>query len=204
MGKKVQSIDQSIDDIVGFLYEADSARELLRGMGQRIGVIDLTDNVAAHSYVVTMCGWVVAKMEGLSDEEVGKVLQRGLLHDLNETRFGEHHWVQQQYIVADEGRASDEQLAQLPFGEELREEVRAYEKRETVVDRVVKDGDLLATIMYVRKQAVKGNQEAKRWLDGRAMYNKLTTNSGKRLADEIYKQRPFAWQDKVLPKGSKS
>ena len=203
---KVRSINQSVVDIVGFLYEVDSTGDVQRGFGFRLGTSNSGDNVGAHLYIVTMFGWVIGKMEGFSKKDINTIIKRCLLHDLNETRISDLDRMRQQYLDRREDEASQDQFAQLPFGEEMLIEVKEYRKGKKVnpIDILVKDADLLASIVAVRKLAVAGNQEAQRWLEGRAMYNQLKTESTKKLADEIYRQRPFAWQDKVLPAESRS
>ena len=70
-----------------------------------------------------------------------------------------------------------------------------YRVRESLEARVAKDADLLDQILLLREYELRGNQEAGKWLAGKAQYNMLSTEVGKRLAEELYRQAPSEWWD---------
>ncbi len=158
----------------------------------------MSDNNATHSYRVALIGWLLAKEEGADPYQV---VMMCLLHDLHETRSGDHNWVHKRYVKVFEDEIMAEQLAGLPG--ELTEFAREYEERKTKASIVAKDADLIDQILLLREYEWQGNYEAARWLGGKgkergnAQMNRLALASSKRLAKAILKRDPSDWWNEL-------
>ena len=63
---------QKPDDtqLADFLFEIGTMRKILRAHRQTLLTDDMTDNIATHSFRVTMIGWLLAKKEGVDPYKV--------------------------------------------------------------------------------------------------------------------------------------
>lgn len=180
-----------------FLYEAGMARKLLRAHRQLLLTDDLSDNIASHSYRVTLIGWILARME---DVDPGKVIMMCLLHDIAEIRTGDHNYLNKRYIKEYEDEALKEQLGDLPI-KDLYDIASEYEKRESKEAIVAKDADLLDQVLLLKEYAWQGNNEAETWLKAKGnregttniQLQKLKTQSGKELGEAIMNEIPSDW-----------
>lgn len=186
----------SWSQLANFLYELGTLRTTPRAHQPVFLESDPSDSIAAHSFRVAMIGWVIARAEGL---DVGKVLRMCLIHDVEETRSGDHNHVAKRYVTIDTKLIAQEQLAPLPFGDFVvaHEE---YEKRESREAIAAKDADLIDQLLLLREYELKGNQEAARWRrveDGNDRKAKkigaLKLESSRRLAEAVWETSPSEW-----------
>lgn len=189
--------------IVDFLFEMGTMRKLPRMHRQTFLTDDMSDNIATHSYRVTLIGWFLAKMEQVDPY---KVVMMCLSHDMGEVRSGDHNWIHKKYVKIFEDEIRDEQLGTLPF-DELKEIADEYEKRETKEAVVAKDADLIDQIFLLREYAWQGNKEAQLWLDGKPgsgqseqrkeRVSRLKTESGQMIAEIIFDRGPSEWWNNI-------
>jgi len=59
--------------------------------------------------------------------------------------------------------------------------------------KIAKDADLLDQILLLKEHEWVGNKEASLWLKGGEQERRLYSESAKRLAKDIYKQKPSDW-----------
>ncbi len=186
--------------IINFLFEMGTMRKLPRMHRQNLLTDDMSDNIATHSYRVTLIGWFLAKMEKV---EPYKVVMMCLAHDMSEVRSGDHNWVHKRYTKIFEDEIKKEQLGQLPF-EDLFELSSEYEKRESKEAIVAKDADLLDQIFLLREYVWQGNKEAQIWLDGKGedkinrQFKSLKTDSAKKLAKMAMETPPSDWWNDIF------
>lgn len=186
----VSKIDNSIEKLVSFFFEVGTLRKISRSHRQTLLTDDLSDNIASHSYRVSMIGWFLATAE---KADSSKVAMMCLLHDLEETRAGDQNWVHKKYVKVFEEEIREGQLKPLPGAKELLELSKEYQERKTLEAKVAKDADLLDQILILKEYAWQGNKEAEIWLKGREQEKLMFTQTGKKLAHEVYKQRPSKW-----------
>jgi putative hydrolase of HD superfamily len=155
---------------------------------------DLSDNIASHSYRVSIIGWFLAQ-EAKAD--VFKVTTMCLFHDAAETRSGDQNWVHKRFIKVFDDEIALGQLSVLPESELLKSLHQEYTERTTLEARLAKDADLIDQILLLKEYEMIGNQEAARWLQGQEQAKRLTTEEGKALLKEIYRQRPSEWWDNL-------
>lgn len=186
--------------IVNFLFETGTMRKLPRMHRQNLLTDDMSDNIATHSYRVTLIGWFLAKMEKVDPY---KVVMMCLSHDMAEVRSGDHNWVHKRYIKIFDNEIKKEQLGELPF-RDLFELSSEYDKRESKCAIVAKDADLLDQILLLREYVWQGNKEAQIWLDGKGkdktnrQLKELKTKSAKELGKIIMKAPPSDWWNDIF------
>lgn len=180
----------NIKSITHFLYELGTLRKVARSHRQTLLTDDLSDNISSHSYRVTMIGWFLAKSE---KADPYKVLLMCLFHDTAEARTGDQNWVNKKYIKAFEDEAIKDQIKNLPFKEDLSSVVDEYSERKSKESWVAKDADLLDQMLLLKEYAWRGNNEALAWLKDSEQAKRLKTTTGKKLAQEILKQKPHDW-----------
>ncbi len=177
-----------------FLFELGTMRKLLRMHRQTLLTDDLSDNIAAHSFRVTMIGWILAQKEGADPY---KVVMMCLLHDTGEARSNDHNWVNKRYTKIFDEEVIEEQLGTLPFPE-LKEIALEYKERKTKEAIVAKDADLIDQILLLKEYEWQGNKEAAIWLRGSdnrgyAQLKNLKLESSLELARAIYDRNPSDW-----------
>ncbi len=189
--------------IAAFLYELGTMRKLPRMHKQALLTDDASDNIATHTYRVTMIGWFLAKLEGVDPY---KVVMMCLCHDTGEIRTGDHNWIHKRYVKIFEEEVKKDQLGTLPFPD-LFDIVNEYDKRENKEALVAKDADLLDQVLLLKEYALQGNKEAQVWLDrkpssdqeefGNRQVRELKTESGKKLARAILAEPASDWWNHI-------
>ena len=193
--------DQS--KIVDFLFEMGTMRKLPRMHRQTLLTDDMSDNIATHSYRVTLIGWFLAKMEKVDPY---KVVMMCLTHDMGEVRSGDHNWIHKKYVKIFEDEIKEEQLGALPF-DDLKEIADEYDKRESKEAVVAKDADLIDQMLLLREYVWQGNREAGIWLEGKPgstqgetqadRVSRLKTESAKKLAEIVLERGPSDWWNDI-------
>jgi len=186
----MKSDNKKLEKLVSFFFEVGTLRKVLRSHRQTLLTDDLSDNIASHSFRVTIIGMFLAKME---KADTNKVIKMCLLHDLEETRCGDQNWVNKKYIKVFETEIRNEQLDELPEASILKELSLEYSERKTLEAKVAKDADLIDQILLLREYSHQGNKEAETWLKGKGQEKLMFTKSAKKLAQEAYKQDPSYW-----------
>jgi len=189
-----KSMNIKINKIVNFLFEVGTLRKVARAHRQILLTNDFTDNISSHSFRVVYIGYFLAKLEK-SDSE--KVVLMCLMHDLPEARSNDQNWVHKKYVKVFEEEIIKDQLANVPEEKELIELAREYAERKTKEARLTKDADLIDQIMLLREYEWVGNKEAEIWLEGKEQEKRLFSKSAKKLAKEIYTQKPGSWWNNI-------
>ncbi|KKQ85205.1 MAG: hypothetical protein UT08_C0009G0039 [Candidatus Woesebacteria bacterium GW2011_GWB1_38_8] len=187
-------MNNKIHKIVNFLFEVGTLRKVTRSHRQALLTNDLTDNISSHSYRVSYIGYFLAKME---KADTSKVMLMCLLHDLSESRSGDQNWIHKKYIKVFEEEILKDQLDSVPGANELINVVREYSERNSLEAKLAKDADLIDQILLLREYEWVGNKEAAIWLKGQEQEKRLFSKSAKKLATEIYIQKPSSWRNKV-------
>ncbi|OGZ27950.1 MAG: hypothetical protein A2365_00915 [Candidatus Nealsonbacteria bacterium RIFOXYB1_FULL_40_15] len=188
MGKTKKK--NNFSDLASFLFEVGTLRKVARSHRQTLLTDDLSDNIASHSFRVTMAGWFLAKAE---KADPYKVLLMCLVHDLTESRSGDQHWVNKKYVKVFEEEIVKDQYQRLPNKSELLEITNEYNERKTLEAKLAKDADLLDQILLLKEYAWVGNNEASDWLKDNEQYKRIFSRTGKKLAKEIMSQKPHSW-----------
>lgn len=186
--------------IVNFLFEVGTMRKLPRIHQQVLLSQDLSDNIATHSYRVSLIAWFLAKMEKVDPY---KTMMMGFLHDVKEVRSGDHNYIHKKYVKIFEDEINKDQFADLPFND-LFEFVKEFEVRTSKEAVIAKDADLLDQMILLKEYAHQGNKEAEIWLSGKGNENKvniqyqsLKTDSAKKLGKEILDGKVSSWWENI-------
>jgi len=185
--------------IVDFLFEIGTMRKLPRIHQQLLLTQDLSDNIATHSYRVSLIAWFLAKLE---KADPYRVMMMAFLHDIKEVRSGDHNYIHKKYVKIFEEEIIDEQLKNLPFNDLLKFG-REFEKRSSPEAIIAKDADLLDQILLLKEYAHQGNSEAEIWLTGKGsdginvQYKNLKTKSAKTLGKEILSGKVSKWWENI-------
>lgn len=190
MKAKKQSGKQPANRDLEFLYEMGTLMNMDRAWRQNFGVKCASD--LEHSYRVLFIALLLARMEGGADEAL--VMKMALMHDLPETRTGDVGYVQKVYVVADEERAARDMLLGTSFSDFF-EVFRAYEKRDSLEAKLVKDADNLDIDIELRELTERGSLLPEKLKGTRKLVRdkKLHTKSAKKLWDLIQKSDVASW-----------
>lgn len=186
-------------NIAGFLYEVGTLRKIVRAHRQTLMTDDMSDNIASHSFRVSIIGWILAQKENVNTE---KVLTMCLFHDVPESRSGDQNWVHKKYVKVFEEEIIKNQLSNLPDKEKLLSIINEYQERKTKEAKIAKDADLIDQILLLKEYEWQGNKEATEWLSGKGktqnkQYQMLQSKSGIELARKIMKENPTDWWKNV-------
>lgn len=153
------------------------------------------DTVSSHSHHVAVIAYCLARLEGLSHEEGLRAMAMGVMHDLVEARTSDLDFVAKHYAAVYEEKATEHQLRNLPFEEDLRKIIQEYEDRDTLASKCSKDADALEQIYQEWVLTHTGNKMAEKWFLGdyknRVPY--LRTKSAKRLTLIMKSSHPHQW-----------
>jgi len=178
------------NSLVKFFFELGSLRKIARSHRQALGTDDVSDNIASHSYRVAAIGYYLAKLE---KADPFKVLAMCLFHDAGEARSGDANAVHKKYVKVFEEEILADQFLLFLSDTSTFAILKEYAERKSKESLVAKDADLLDQILLEKEYELRGNQEASRWLKSKSTFKRLITPSAKRLAKEIYRQKPSDW-----------
>lgn len=149
-------------------------------------------SVAGHLFRTALVGYLLAKVQ--KDTDPLKVLLMCLIHDLPESRTGDHNYVYKRYVKADEERAIRDMLDGLPL-EEFKALLEEFEKGESPEAQLSRDADQIELILELKQQKDLGNPYAQIWID--YALKRIRTSTGQKVAKAIL-EREFCdwWFDK--------
>lgn len=189
MKNKIKDLDPKI--LANFFFEVGSLRKIARSHRQALLTDDLSDNIASHSYRVTVIGWFLAHLEKADPYQVVTMC---LFHDISETRSGDQNWVNKKYVKAFEEEILADQFGNLPFNQELLQTNKEYQARDSLEAKIAKDADVIDQILLLKEYAWRGNKESAIWLRGKGgHFNLLQTESARRIAAKILSSKPSDW-----------
>lgn len=185
----------NLKKLSSFFYEIGTLRFIGRSHRQTLLTNDVSDNIASHSYRVSVIAYFLAK---LSKANIKKTVTMALFHDIAETRSGDQNWVNKKYLKVFDQEILDDQAA-LFQDESIEKLIKEYDKRSSLEAKLAKDADLLDQIILLMEYAHSGNKEAKKWLgshpDGikNEQYLRLSSSIAKKIARQIVTQKPSDW-----------
>jgi putative hydrolase of HD superfamily len=182
--------------LVNLVFEASSLRQLVRAHRQQLFTPDINDNIAAHSYLVSFIGLLLADQEGADS---GKVVKMCLIHDFAEARCNDANWINKKHQRVDEPAIIQSQLSPLSTAPELIALYQEYEEESTLESKIAKDADLLDEIILLREYAHTGNHEAEDWLKEEPFHlmSRFRTVSAQNLAKQILETSPGNWWKQI-------
>lgn len=175
---------------VEFLFEVGSLRNLDRTWRQHLGTDCASD--LEHTVRVAWIALLLARYEGVGDP--GIIVQMALIHDIAETRTSDFSYVQKVYVQADEHRAIRDLFRGTTI-EDFTAVVSAYERRDTIEAKLVKDADNLDVDLELKELEERGHRLPGKWRGNRRLVRdeKLYTESARRLWDLLQTADPASW-----------
>ena len=148
-------------------------------------------SVAEHINRAAYIGYSLAMLENNPKVDPAVVMKMCLLHDLAEARTSDLNWMNQKYVQSDEGKAIDDLVSKLPFGDDIKETIEVYEERSSIEAKLAKDADSLELLLTLKEMIDIGHKKAETWLP--SLLKRLLTDSGRELAKEILKTESDDW-----------
>ncbi len=189
MKKKTDTTKRDVE----LLFELGAFRFIERTWRQFFGVN--VQNCAEHTFKVAWIATVLAKHE--KDVDMEKLLRIALVHDISESRCGDVHYLSRQYVKRDEKLAMEDIFSGTSFGNEMKELIEEYEKRDSLESKIVKDADNLDVHLEIKEICSRGHTIGKTWKAHREqnVYPKLYTTSARKFWKAISKADPFSWHN---------
>jgi putative hydrolases of HD superfamily len=180
----------SIEKDLELLYEIGCLRYVDRTWKQFLG-LDVA-NISEHTFRTMWTALILAKREGVQDIE--KLMKMALVHDLSESRTGDAHYLSHQFVNRFEDKAIAESLKETSL-EELKQLWDEYEKRESIISKIVRDADLLDVEIEINELHSKGHKVAEDWKKFRdqTFVDKLSTDSAREIWKAIQNSNPHDW-----------
>lgn len=174
-------------DIVNFLFETGMLQRTPRSGFQFLG--SGCESVAEHVLRTIFIGYSLCKLEPEADES--RVLKLCLVHDLPEARTGDMNYVNKKYVDVNEEKAVSELTETLSFGDDIKDAIDEFNKKETRESILAHDADQLALILQLKEYDDLGNKYSKEWI-GFAI-KRLCTDTAKKMAETITKTDSSEW-----------
>jgi putative hydrolase of HD superfamily len=176
-----------MDSIANFLFEVGMLSKTPRSGYQFLG--SGKESVAEHVLRTVFVGYALCKMDPSLNEF--RVLKMCALHDLPEARTGDMNYVNKKYVAVDEEKAVRELTASLFFGEEIKELIDEFNRKETKEAMAVRDADQIALILQLKEYGDLGNKYSDEWIS--FAIQRLSTDAGQKLADKIIQTDSSSW-----------
>jgi len=176
-----------MENIANLLFEAGMLKRIPRSGYQFLGAGK--ESVAEHVHMMTFIAFIMAKLS--PGVNLARLLSMCLLHDLPEARTGDLNAVQKKYVRADEEKAVSDLAAGLPFGDEMKELMAEFNRRESTEARLAHDADQIAFILDLKALADTGYATPDKWLDH--VTARLQTDIGRDMAQSILAAQWDSW-----------
>lgn len=168
-----------MDRMADFLFEVGMLNKTPRTGYQFLG--SGKESVAEHILRTLFVGYTLCKMDNTLDEN--RVLKMCFFHDLPEARTGDMNYVNKKYVDVDEEKAVRELTEGISFGNEIKEAIDEFNKKETREAQIAMDADQLALILQLKEYGDLGNKYAEEWIN--YALKRLNTTTAKELAAKI-------------------
>ncbi|MCX6761190.1 MAG: HD domain-containing protein [Candidatus Nealsonbacteria bacterium] len=196
---KKKKTDKEFEKIVDFIFEAGTARNLIRSHNQVLRQVN--DSISSHSFRTAIIGLILADLE---KADSAKIVKMCLLHDLAEVRTGDSNFINKFYRIEKEHEAVKDQWSDLPGGEEAIKILSEYNARKTKEAIVAKDADSLDQIFLQKEYLSEKPADFKRWHEHIAC--RIKTSSARKIAGLVFRTNPLKWVyniDEAEKKGEK-
>lgn len=182
--------DHEVAATVNLAHELGQLKLLPRTGWVRAGV-ERPESIADHSTRAAMLAWMLAGLEGASQERAATL---ALFHDSQETRTTDLDHLTQRYVqAAPNERISAEQAGGLPerLATGLRGLAAEYEERGSLEAACARDADKLEMLLQAVEYRARGHDDTGPFM--RTALAALRTASGRRLAEAAMRIDPTAW-----------
>ena len=147
------------------------------------------ETVAEHSFSATFIAFVISQLE--PDVDALKLISMCLIHDLPESRTGDHNYVHKRYVNVDEKQAILDATRGIPFGDSMVDLIMEFKEQKTRESILAHDADQLAFILDLKSISDTGHSAPDEWIP--VVIKRLKTDIGRRIADSIMNTKWDAW-----------
>ncbi|MGD9125368.1 MAG: HD domain-containing protein [Desulfarculaceae bacterium] len=164
-----------------FFFEAGMLKKMRRTGYPFLG--SGGESVADHCFRAALLGYHLALTD--SEFDATRVALMLLHHDLAESRTGDLNYMNKRYAKADEKKATEHQVRQLPpeNADAIKALTREFNQAQTAEAKLAHDADQLDLIIELKEQQDLGNSYAKHWIHYALL--RLQTEPGKQMAQDI-------------------
>ena len=174
-------------NIANLLFEAKMLKEVPRSGYQFLGVGK--ESVAEHCFSTIFIAYVMSRMR--PEIDALKLLSMCLIHDLPEARTGDLNTVNKKYVNADETKALDHAIKDLPFANNLSELFSEFNDGFSIEAKLAHDADQLALILELKDLMDIGYQPPETWIQN--VIDRLETGTGQKIARAVMDTHRDAW-----------
>ncbi|WP_037603305.1 HD domain-containing protein [Streptacidiphilus rugosus] len=187
---------EDLSKVADFLFETGTLKNARRTGWWMAGVRD-PESVAEHSWRTSLLASVIAGLEGA---DPARAALMAVWHDSQESRTGDVNHLGKKYLgqEADPVHVTADQTAGMPaaLAKSIQDVVAEYEARQTREAICARDADKLECLLQGIEYKAQGYEHAQRWIDNSR--GRLTTESAKRLADELIGRGSIGWLKTVM------
>lgn len=176
--------------VARFLYEVGTLKNTAR-TGWWMAGVKQPESVAEHSWRTSLIASIIAKLEGADPARAAFL---AVWHDTQESRTGDVNHLGKRYSpAADPETVTADQTAGMPelLASTLQELVAEYEGKDSAEAVCARDADKLECMLQGLEYKAQGYAGAQRWIDNSRA--RLTTETGRSLAEELLGQGPLDW-----------
>lgn len=194
---------------VKYLFEAGMLKRVKRS-GWWLCKISDPESVAEHSFRTAVVAFILARLEGRTDEAANKICSAAVFHDMHETRILDLHKIAAKYLdkAACRGQVAhshwqvargmlpvareveEDQINNLP--KDIRQSLRNVLFNLSETERVIlKDADLLEMALQAKEYLEIGYRDCEEWLVN--IEKRLKTKSAKELMQRIKITKSSEW-----------
>ena len=152
------------------------------------------ESVAEHVYSTTFIAFVLSQL--VPDVDAARLMTMCLVHDLPEARIGDLNYVQKQYVKANEAKALEDTLKDIPFGAEIEALLDEFNAGKTLEAKLAYDADQLSLIVDLKSLKDVGYQTPDSWLPH--VEKRLKTDIAKTLARTLLSEHRDGWWRKIF------
>lgn len=181
----------SMDSLVKYIFEAGMLKRVARS-GWWAEKVKLPESVADHSFRTAIIAFILARMEGLGEDEARKLCTAAVFHDMHETRLSDLNKITARYIRVDEKlerKVESDQAKELPAG--LRESVLGTLKLDAKGKILLRDADYLECAFQAKEYADIGHAGAATWI--KSIEGRLKTAGAKKLLARMKDTDSNSW-----------
>lgn len=183
--------DDETAEIANFLFEVGNLKRVKRS-GWWLAQIKDPESVAEHSHRCSVVALIIAKMEGLNDEECCRICAAAAIHDLHETRILDLNKVTAKYLEVTQEKTrqvESEQREKMPKQVKslLESLLNLSDKEKTIL----KDADYLECAIQAKEYFDIGHTDTQEWID--SVQKRLKTKSAKVILEEVKKGKANKW-----------
>jgi len=179
-----------MESIVKYIYEAGMLKRVARS-GWWAEKVKHPESVADHCFRAAVIGFVLARMEGKSDDVARKICTALVFHDMHETRMLDLNKIANRYIdVKGIGRKIEEDQAE-KMPDDIRKSVLAVLELGEEEKAIKHDADALECAFQAKEYVETGHEGAQSWITN--IGPRLKTKSAKQLYEKMKEMNSNSW-----------